>query len=175
MPVTVSAGHLAPGGGTTRYEPSRSYNYALLIPMLPGDPVGELIRLSVESVSGFNTNNAVIDMRYQNESRKVAGSAHVGNISIVVRDFVDTQTAAVLAAWRRLVHDPDTGEIGFASEYKRQGSLLMLDPKGGDTRSISLVGIWPSSFNTPEFSYTSTTGTVKITMNIIVDTYSLNL
>ena len=173
MPVNVSASHLAPAGASTRFEPSRVYNYSLVIPGL-GDGT-ELIRLSVESVSGFNTNNAVIDMRYQNESRKVAGSAHVGNISIVVRDFVDVRTGAILAEWRKQVHDPETGEIGFANEYKRNASLIMNDPKGGDVRQILLKGIWPSSFNTPEFTYNSTTGTVKISMNIIVDMYRLDL
>jgi hypothetical protein len=174
MAVDVSAAHLAPAGASIRFEPSRIYNYSLIIPNLPGGGT-ELIRLSVESVSGFQTNNAVIDMRYQNESRKVAGGAVVGGLRIVVRDFVDIPTGRILRDWRKQVHDPATGEIGFAYEYKRQAVLVMNDPKGGDVRQIILKGIWPSAFSMPEFTYNSTNGTVKIQMALEVDTYSLNL
>lgn len=174
MAVPVSAAHLAPAGASIRFEPSRVYNYSLIIPGLGGDGT-ELIRLSVESVSGFQTNNAVIDMRYQNESRKVAGGAIVGGVRIVVRDFVDIPTGRILRDWRNQVHNPETGEIGFAFEYKRNASLIMNDPKGGDVRQILLKGVWPSSFYTPDFTYNSTNGTVKIQMALEVDTYRLDL
>ena len=174
MPVTVSARHLAPAGASSRFEPSRVYNYSLIIPGL-GDGT-DLIRLSVESVSGFNTSNAVIDMRYQNESRKVAGGAVVGGVRLVVRDFVDVPTGRILRDWRKQVHDPETGEIGYANEYKRNASLIMNDPKGRDiARQILLKGVWPSSFSTPEFTYNSTNATVKIQMALEVDTYKLDL
>lgn len=173
MPVNVSAGHLAPAGATTRFEPSRVYNYSLIIPGL-GDGT-ELIRLSVESVSGFSTSNAVIDMRYQNESRKVAGGAIVGGISLVVRDFVDIPTGRILRDWRKQVHDPETGAIGFANEYKRNASLIMNDPKGGDVRQILLKGVWPSDLRMPNFTYTSQSETVKIQMSLQVDMYRLDL
>jgi hypothetical protein len=173
MPVNTSAAHLAPAGASMRFEPSRVYNYSLIIPGL-GDGT-ELIRLSVESVSGFNTNNEVINMRYQNESRKVAGGANVGNVSLTVRDFVDIPTGRILRDWRSQVHNPETGEIGYAFEYKRNASLIMNDPKGNDVRQILLKGVWPTSFNTPDFTYTSTTGTVKITMSLSVDMYRLDL
>lgn len=172
MTVNVSASQLAPAGASIRFEPSRVYNFSLIIPGL-GDGT-DLVRLSVESVSGFNTNNEVINMRYQNESRKVAGGANVGNVTVTIRDFVDIPTAAILRDWRYQVHDPGTGNIGYAFEYKRNASLVMNDPKGNDTRQILLKGVWPSSFNTPDFTYTSTTGTVKISMVLVVDMYSLD-
>lgn len=169
MAIEVSAKHILSADGG--FEVQRAFNWALI---LPGLGIGsEVIRLSVESVRGFNTSNAVIDVRYQNESRKAAGGVSVGTNAISIRDYVDQDVLGILYSWRKLVHNPETGIIGYASDYKRQAVLQLLDSKGEVKRSLVLMGCWPSDLTTQDLSYNSTTQQWHISMTLQVDTYKI--
>lgn len=168
MAVTMTASHLgSPAGG---FEPQRSYNWVLV---LPGTSDPDLIRLSVERVSLPSIGTAVIHMRYMNEDIKVSGGASVDANSITVRDFVDRQTYATLNAWMEQVHDPATGAIGFASDYKKQGTLQLVDPKGNVMRQIIVKGVWPNKISATDLDYNSDSGLVKINLQLSVDKYDL--
>jgi len=168
MPVNMTAGHLgAPAGG---FEPQRTFNWVLI---LPGTRDPELIRLSVESVALPSIGTAQIHLRYMNEDIKVSGGASVDANSITVRDFVDRQTFAVLNAWMNEVHDPATGNIGYASDYKKQGTLQLVDPKGEVKRQIIAKGVWPSKLTASNLDYNNDSGVVKISLQLSVDKYDI--
>lgn len=170
MAVSMVATHLgSPAGG---FEPQRSYNWILILPGL-NDP--ELIRLSVEKVSLPSIGTAVIHLRYMNEDIKVSGGASVDANAFTVRDFVDRQTYSNLNAWMEEVHDPASGKIGYASTYKKQGTLQLVDPQGEVKRQVIAKGVWPSKISATDLDYTSDNGIVKINMQIQVDKYEMQL
>lgn len=167
--INVSAGHLAPAGGG--FEPQRSFNWTVIIPGID-DP--ELIRLSAERVGMPNISTGVMLLRYQNENVKVSGTAVVAANSIVCRDFVDRKTLATLNKWMEQVHDPATGAIGYASEYKKSATLQLIDVHGDVKRQVTAKGCWPSGLQFTELSYESD-DIVKITMTLQVDKYLMEL
>lgn len=170
MAYSPSASHLAPAGGG--FEPQRVFNWVLL---LSGIDDVELIRLSVEKVQMPALNTAVMHLRYMNEDVKVSGGAHVGANSIVVRDFVDKPTLRVLNKWMEKVHDPATGKIGYASDYKKQGTIQLVDPKGEIKRAVVAKGVWPSSMTFSDLTYETDQGEVKISLTLQVDRWEMQL
>lgn len=170
MSYDMSAGHLAPAGGG--FEPQRVFNWVLILPGIE-DP--ELIRLSIERVQMPKLSTAVMHLRYMNEDVKVSGGASVDANTIVCRDFVDRRVLATLNTWMAQVHDPETGKIGYASEYKKQGTIQLLDPHGDVMRSVTAAGVWPSSMSFSDLDYTTDNGEVKITLVLQVDKYHFAL
>ena len=170
MVDNMTAGHLASAGGG--FEPQRVFNWVLILPGV-GDP--ELIKLSVEKVQLPRLSTAVMHMRYMNEDVKVSGGASVDSNSIVCRDFVDRAVLKQLNDWMAQVHDPVTGKIGYASEYKKQATIQLIDPKGEVKRSVTAKGVWPSSISFSDLDYNTDTGEVKVTLTLQVDKYTMNL
>lgn len=170
MTYDMSAGHLAPAGGG--FEPQRVFNWVLVLPGV-NDP--ELIRLSVEKVQMPKLSTAVMQLRYMNENVKVSGGASVDANNIVCRDFVDRKVLATLNQWVEQVHNPATGSIGYASDYKKQATIQLLDPKGEVMRSVTAKGVWPSSLSFSDLDYNADTGEVKITLVLQVDKYAMSL
>jgi len=170
MAYNMTAGHLAPAGGG--FEPQRVFNWVLI---LPGVDDPELIRLACERVQLPRLSTAVMHLRYMNEDVKVSGGASVDSNTIVVRDFVDRKVLATLNAWMEQVHDPATGNIGYASQYKKQATVQLLDPAGEVKRQATAKGIWPSSMNFTDLDYNADTGEVKITLVLQVDKWKMEL
>lgn len=168
--VNPSADHLAPQGGG--FEPQRAFNWTAIIPGL-GDT--ELIRLAIVEMALPQYSTAEIHMRFLNEDVKVSGGASVGNNYVRVRDFVDKPTYRLMDAWMNQVHDPKTGRIGFASEYKKQMSLMLLDPHGDPVRSIDCRGVWPSRIEGTPLRYESDTEVVVLSLTLCIDKYFTKL
>jgi len=168
--VNVGAGHIAPAGGG--FEPQRVFNWVLLIPGLDDT---ELIRLSAERVQLPKLSTAVQHIRYMNEDVKVSGGASVEANSITCRDFVDRKVLATLEKWLKQVHDSDTGKIGYASSYKRNITIQLIDSMGEVKRSVTGKGVWPSSMSFSDLDYNTDTGQVKINLTLQVDRYTFNL
>lgn len=170
MAVGVGAGHIAPAGGG--FEPQRVFNWTLLIPGLDDS---ELIRLSAERVQLPKISTAVMHVRYMNEDVKVSGGASVEANSITCRDWVDRKTLATLNKWMEQVHNPADGKIGYASDYKRQITIQLVDSKGEIKRSVTGKGVWPSSLSFSDLEMGTDQGQVKISMTLQVDRYTMNL
>jgi hypothetical protein len=170
MAISMSSGHLAPSSGG--FEPQRAFNWTLILPGV-SDP--ELVRLAVEKIQMPRVSNSVIRLRYMNTDRKVAGGASVDANAITVRDFVDKPVLKVLSDWRKQVHDMGASEIiGYASDYKKNATVQLVDPKGEVKRSYTLMGVWPSQLSFTDLDYNSDSSEVKISMTLQVDTYKFN-
>lgn len=146
----VTAKHLAPGPGG-KFEPQRNFNFHLEL-QVPG---GDLLKLSVASVTGINESNEPIELHYGNEVQTVAGKARFEAGQIVFRDMVDVDINKQLDEWRRLVYDPKTGQVHYATNYKREGDLIYLDPEGAERAIWHIVGLWPQAAGFGDFDYES--------------------
>lgn len=142
MPQLVSADHIAAEAGA--FEPQRKNNFSLIIPV----DGSTLIQRSLDSFPLVKeSNEPVLNVAFGNESRKVAGPAAFESVNLVLKDFVDQQVGKTMLKWRRKVYDPNTGEIGWAKDYKKTGEVVMFGPDGTVERRWKLIGVWPSAID----------------------------
>lgn len=137
MPYTVSAAHIAPKGGG--FEPQRKNNFTISLPV-----GGTVLTQALESCPLPVAENEVIRIKFGNEERKVAGPATFNDISVQIKDFIDSPVIQQLMAWRNRVYEPSTGVIHLAKYYKENGSIVMFGPDGTLPRTWTVEGVWPS-------------------------------
>lgn len=158
MPIT--ANHIAPQGGG--FEPQRANNFYVELYGVPG---AENIKLAVATAFVPDWSNDVVTVHYQGEERKVAGKAKFRSGQITVVDYIDEGIYGSIATWRTLVHDPSSGRIGKASQYKKQAALILHGPDESNIRRWKIDGIWPQSMGGSQLSYSnSSVFTVNLTL-----------
>ena len=162
-----AADHIAAQGGT--FEPQRTNNFTVEIALGSADK--DLIQLSVNNVALPTEANDIIEIRYQNEVRKVAGQATVSDVNLVINDYVDQDVRGALLRWRKQVYDPATGKVGLARDYKKRGNIVLHGPDGSNTRVCKLKGAWLSSLEGGTLDYGSS-DKVQITGVLTVDKVS---
>ncbi len=164
MPI-LNAQHLAAASGF--YEPQRSNNWSLEIPL---DDVGDQLILiySQRKIDLPSSSNSAQTINYANEARFVAGPASFGTLSLGVRDFVDIGTANAIIKWRRSVYNPETGSIGLAKNYKKNGDLIVSSPDNSISRVWKLIGLWPETDNFGSLTHDSA-GFVDISVTLRYD------
>ena len=119
-------------------------------------------------LSGLSQSNSSISLSYQNANVKVAGQAQTSSVTLVVKDLITADVEAIVRDWRRTVYNDETGEIGFAQDYKKAGTLYEYSPDGSYVRAWKLIGCWPESIDYGSFSYDSN-GAREISITISVD------
>lgn len=150
----MHADHLVEAKGA--FEPQRTANWLIEIHDLPGgDGDTDLIALSLETGFLPNFSNEEISLGYLNEYRYAAGKALFEAGELVVKDFVDRETAGALLRWSRQVYDPSTGQVGFAADYKKEAHILLFGPNGTKLRVWKLRGVWPQARNFGSLDMTS--------------------
>ena len=175
MPLNyMGANHIGSTGGN--HEPQRPNNALLYIVGL-GSTVGagaggkdDAITLSLSSFPLPKVTNNPIEVAYLNEKRKFAGNPVFDDLTIVMKDYIDIGTGAILQKWRYEVYNPETGQIGLAAKYKKAGLIKMYGPNGEFDREIELVGCWPSALDLGEIDMTSEDA-VQISMTLTYDKY----
>jgi len=137
MSVHVWADHIAKEGGG--FEPQRQHNWTLVVGNLPGM---DLVQLSL--ASGFlpRGGNDEVEVPFGNERVYVAGKAIWEAGSVVCRDYVDRDVAATLWRWRTQVYNPQTGQIGLARDYKKQGEIWLFGPNSIEGSAGYRTRVW---------------------------------
>ena len=166
MPLDIMNANFI-GGQGGHFEPQRANQATLQIVGLDND---DLITMSVTSWSMPKVSSGIVELAYLNEKRKFTGNPTYEDLSIVVNDYVDQNTASVLWAWRQQVHDPVSGLSGLAADYKKTGYISLFDPSGQIERQWRLEGLWPQNMDPGEIDYTSE-DTMKIHMTIVTDKF----
>jgi hypothetical protein len=152
MAIPQDARHLANQEGD--WAPQHQNQWAIEIAGLEGDDK-ELIILSILSGALPNESNDEVELPYGNEKRYVAGQATYETIPLVVRDFVDRETRRALIRWRRLVYNPETGNVGLPSAYKKNAEIVLYATDGSILRKCRLIGVWPQALNGGDLSMES--------------------
>ena len=158
------------------YEVQRTNNFAVYIDMGAKSrttsgkkfATSDLITLAVESCPLPDISNGEIELAYQNSKVKVAGQAEFGNMDLVVKDFITTDVEKTLWDWRLQVYNPQTGQVGWAEKYKKNGYVSQYAPDGTHERSWRIVGVWPTNLQLGDMNYDG--GDKKtITMSLALD------
>jgi hypothetical protein len=151
--LPLTADHIGKQGGS--YEPQRSNNGRLLIADLPSVGKDDVLALSLQGFSVPKIASNVLTIGYLNETRKFAGNPMYEGITVTFHDYVDIDTATILWAWRRLVHNPLNGTTGLARDYKKTGTIELFAPNGTFVRAYKLQGLWPVSLDPGDINMTS--------------------
>lgn len=163
MAGRMSASHLAPQGGG--FEPQRKHNFEVQLFGVPGQ---DIIKLVVESFQPPEPNNDPIELPHMNNVVKVAGQGKFSDSEMTVKDMVDAPVFASLLQWKKMVQDPDTDSIGFASSYKKQGRVVLIAPDGSVERAYKIKGVWPKTVRGDQLAHNSP-GYYIINVTLIID------
>ena len=166
MPLdTLNADHIGQVGGG--FEPQRANNGLLYIVGLAGNE-NDLLSLSLTSFPIPKSNVGIIEVRYLNQIRKFAGTPTFDDLSVVFNDFVDQNTAKVIADWFYLSHNPVTGKTSFAAQYKKNGRAILYAPDGTRDREWECQGMWLQTFDPGDIDMEGE-DRVRITCTITID------
>ncbi len=162
------------------YEPQRKSNFAAVI-----YGVGDTDTL-VLSLASCNVPEITIvegRIKYFNETMKFAGSiAPFPDGSMVFNDFIDRSTLQTLANWMKQVANFSTGGIGWARDYKKKGSIILLPPSmpGGGVGAVTsspyrnrvwdMHGVWIKTLKYDDLSHDDDGSTpARITATFALD------
>lgn len=170
--MNLNANFLGGAGGS--FEPQRANQAQLIITGLDqggaASSADATLTLSVESFPIPKVSSGIVEIGYLNEKRKFAGNPTYEDMGIVFNDYVNQNTANVLWTWRQSVHDPVSGQTGFAANYKKTGYIQMYSPDGSIQRTIQLVGLWPATFDSGDINYMDE-ATIKLSITFALDKF----
>jgi len=136
--------HLA---ASLNYEPQRSNNFQVTIYGLPGQGT-ELVMLTLVDFSLPRVTNDPLPLQHGNTNVKFAGVTQwQGSDTLNVVDYITTDMEKIISDWRELVYRPSDDAIGWAAQYKKQGSVVEAGPDGTFLREWKYEGMWPSEVN----------------------------
>lgn len=139
----------------TLYEPQRTNHFEVYI-YLPAAIAGgdtalintyrKYVTLATTDFSLPNITVSPIEIPYGNTKIKLAGSVEYGGAdSLTCIDFVGADVEGILYAWQNLVYSPETGQMGWANNYKTDAKVLEYSADGACLSSWILRGVWPSA------------------------------
>lgn len=153
---------------STQYEPKRKCRWLLYFPLIPhiaGVDAGTRSETSAEGTTdltfaahtcsrpGWSVNP--IEVHRLHERFRFAGKVDWNEMSCSFYDFtgVKNSVGQLLWEWGSVIYNPLDGTMGYASEYKVDGSLAMLDPHGNTIQQFNLFGWFPISIDFQDLSY----------------------
>lgn len=142
---------LQEGTGATG-EPIRTNQWEVDIPFISN------LTLFASSATMPEESVDKMTVRHFNGLAHLAGQVQVSDGSITIRDVVSPDIFNDVVAWWKMVHDSETGAIGYASEYKKRGYAYRYDSRGILVRTYELVNIWPTKVPFGDFNYDSSDG-----------------
>ena len=133
--------------------------------------------LALESFPIPKTGQGTIEMAHLNEKRKFAGSPTFEDMPIVYKGLVSAATLSILVAWRKLVYDPATGKIGFATGtaggdsngYKRNGYVVSYSSRGDVGPAWNIVGAWPSNLDPGDANQAEGDSFTNVSLTLVLD------
>lgn len=107
------------------YEPKKQNRFILRFPSSLG--INEWF---VTSTKRPSINIGEVEIPFLNTSTWVAGRFTWNSIDVTFKDPIGPSAAQALMEWVRLHAESVTGRMGYASGYKKDIELEMLDPTG---------------------------------------------
>lgn len=143
MPETLDVNSLL----ANTYEPLRKFRWILQI-----DGV-DAYTLKTAARPQLTFDEVVID--YVNTKRYVSGKQTWNPIAITTHDPIAPSASQKIMDWVRINYEPLTGRMGYASYYKKNISLKLLDPQGTVVQLWDIIGAWPQDVNFGDLDYAS--------------------
>lgn len=132
------------------YELKRENRFILRFPATMG--INEWF---VETASRPKVSIGATEIQFLNTSTFVSGRFKWESISVKFRDPIGPSASQALMEWVRLHAESVTGRMGYASGYKQDLTLEMLDPTGVVIEKWLLVGCILTNVDFGSLSYSS--------------------
>jgi hypothetical protein len=129
------------------YEPKRKFRWILQI-----DGIDAYVLKTAARPQG-TFEETVID--FINAKRYISGKYTWNPIPITLYDPISPSAAMNVMNWVRLNYEPLTGRMGYATAYKKDIVLKLLDPQGTVVELWDIVGTWPQDVNWGDLDYAS--------------------
>lgn len=129
------------------YEPKRKFRWILQI-----DGIDAFV-CKTASRPQMTFEETVID--YINTKRYLAGKMAYSPMTITLHDPIAPSAALKVMEWVRLCYEVLTGRMGYASFYKKDITLKLLDPQGAVVEHWDLRGAWVQDSNFGDLDYAS--------------------
>lgn len=129
------------------YEPKRKFRWTMEIDGI------DAFTLKTGARPQMTFEETVID--YINTKRYVSGKMAYSPLNITLQDPIAPSAAQKVMNWVRLNYEVITGRAGYATMYKKDWSLKMLDPQGAVIEQWDIKGAWVQDFNGGELDYAS--------------------
>jgi hypothetical protein len=143
MPETLDVNSLL----ANTYEPLRKFRWILQIDGI------DAYTLKTAARPQATFDETVID--YINTKRYVSGKMTWNPIQITTHDPISPSASQKIMDWVRINYEPQTGRMGYASFYKKNISLKLLDPQGTVVQLWDIIGAWPQDINFGDLDYAS--------------------
>ena len=127
------------------YEPKRVFEWLLEIDGIDA--------FTAKTAQRPKKNHQHITVDWINEKRFLAGKGEWQEVQIELYDPIAPSAAQKVKEWLRLVHDDATGRMGYASEYKKDFYLKLLDPKGVVVEKWLCKGAWAKEVDFQNLDY----------------------
>lgn len=129
------------------YEPKRKFRWVLQIDGIDGF----VLKTAARPQATFE--ETVID--FINTKRYVSGKMSWNPIQVTMHDPIAPSASQKIMDWLRLNYESLTGRMGYATFYKKDISLKLLDPQGTVVELWDLTGCWPQDVNFGDLDYAS--------------------
>ena len=129
------------------YEPKRKFRWTLEIDGI------DAFTLKTGARPQMTFEETVID--YINTKRYVAGKMSYSPLNITLQDPIAPSAAQKVMNWVRLCYEVITGRMGYATFYKKDITLKLLDPQGTVVELWDLTGTWVQDVNFGDLDYAS--------------------
>lgn len=146
-----------------QYEPLRQNRWLMRFPSDLG-----ICEWMLASASRPQIKQGATEIQFLNTSTWVAGRYTWDTIQVKFRDAIAPSASQALMEWIRLCSESITGRQGYASGYKRDLELEMLDPTGVCVQKWILKNAWISNCNFDSLDY-SQDGLTTITATFVID------
>lgn len=160
MPETLNVTQLL----ANTYEPKRKFRWILQI-----DGIDAFV-LKTAARPQQTFEETVID--FINTKRYVSGKGAWNPIAITMHDPIAPSAAQKIMDWVRLNYEPLTGRMGYASFYKKDIQLKLLDPQGTVVELWDIKGAWPQDINFGDLDY-ATSDNAEISYSLRFDNATL--
>lgn len=142
------------------YEPKRKFRWIIEIDGI------DAFTLKTAARPQMTFEETVID--WVNAKRYVSGKMAFSPLAITLHDPIAPSAAQKCMQWIRQNYEVLTGRMGYASFYKRDFDLKLLDPQGAVIEQWSIKGAWIQDFQGGELDYASS-DTADITLSVRYD------
>ena len=142
------------------YEPKRKYRWYLEI-----DGIDAYV-MKTASRPQATFEETVVD--YVNAKRYLAGKMAWNPLAVTLYDPIAPSASQKVLEWVRLNYEQLDGRSGYASIYKKDFTLKMLDPTGAVCELWDIKGAWAQDVNMGDLDYASSDAT-EISLSIRFD------
>lgn len=142
MSRKFGSNYFFPQGGGTNFELLRKQCWEVTIP-------GLNVTLLALSCNIPQTKVDSIKVYHKNTETKAPGRPTVDDMQISFYDAIDPDLYNELKNWFEIVHNTETGEMGYGGEAKKNIIVKQLDQKGNVLRTHTCEGCFPKNDPVP--------------------------